>query len=104
MTVHFLKIVLNTGILPTDWCIGTIHPLYKNKSSVSDPDNYRGITLLRCTGKLFTTCLNHRLSSYADDTIIGEEQAGFRKGYSTADHVFVLHLIIELYKSVYKRV
>ena len=39
-----------------------------------------------------------------DDTILGEEQAGFRKGYSTTDHVFVLHLIIELYKSVHERV
>ena len=104
MTVDFLNNVLITGFVPTDWCLGTIHPLYKNKGSVSDPDNYRGITLLSCTGKLFTTCLNHRLSSYVDDTILGEEQAGFRKGYSTTDHVFVLHLIIELYKSVHKRV
>ena len=104
LTVDFFNIVLNTGCVPTDWCLGTIHPLYKNKGSVSDPDNYRGITLLSCTGKLFTTCLNHRLSSYVDDTILGEEQAGFRKGYSTTDHVFVLHLIIELYKSVHKRV
>ena len=39
-----------------------------------------------------------------DDTILGEEQAGFRKGYRTTDHVFALHLIIELYKSVHKRV
>ena len=57
---------------------------------------------MSCTGKLFTTCMNHRLSSYVDDTILGEEQAGFRKGYSTTDHVFVLHLIIKLYKSVHK--
>ena len=104
LTVDFLNIVLNIGFVPTDWCLGTIHPLYKIKGSVSDPDYYKGITLLSCTGKLFTTCLNHRLSSYVDGTILGEEQAGFRKGYSTTHHVFVLHLIIELYKLVYKRV
>ena len=102
LTVDFLNIVLNTGFVPTEWCLGTIHPLYKNKGSVSDPDNYIDITLLMCTCKLFTTCLNHRLSSY--DTILGEEQTGFRKGYSTTDHVYVLHLIIELYKFVHKRV
>ena len=49
-----LNIVLNIGfvstLVPFTCCI-------KNKGSVSDPDNYRGITLLSCTGKLFTTCL-----------------------------------------------
>ena len=35
-TVYFLNIVLNTGFVPTDWCLGTIHPLYKNKGLVSD--------------------------------------------------------------------
>ena len=61
--VDFLNIVLNTGF---------IHPLYKNKGSVSNPDNYRGGTLLiSCTGKLFTACLNCRLSCYVEDHILG---------------------------------
>ena len=44
--------------------------------------------------KLFTTCLNHRLSSYVENMILVEEQAGFRKGYSTTDHVFGLHTLL----------
>ena len=55
-------------------------------------------------GKLFTTCLNCRLSCYVEDHILGQEQAGFREGYSTIDHIFVLQLIVELYQSVHKRV
>ena len=35
---------------------------------------------------------------------MGKEQAGFRVGYSTIDHIFVLQIIIELYQSVKKRV
>ena len=41
--------------------MGTIIPLYKNKGSRMDPDNYRGITLLSCVGKLFTAAINERL-------------------------------------------
>ena len=81
-----------------------INPLLKNKGSVSDPDNYRGIILLSCTGILFTACLNCGLSCYVEDHILGQEQAGFRESYSTIDHIFVLQLIVELYQSVHKRV
>ena len=104
LIVDFFNIVLNTGYVPTEWCLGIICPLYKNKGSVDDPDHYRGITLLSSTCKLFTACLNTRLSKYVDDDILGKEQAGFRKGYSTIDHVFVLQLVIDLYQSVQKRV
>ena len=78
--------------------------MFKNKGSISDPDNYRGITLLRCTGKVFTACFYCRLSCYVEDHILGQEQAGFRESYSTIDHIFVLQLIVELYQSVHKRV
>ena len=104
LIVDFFNIVLNTGYVPAEWCLGIICPLYKNKGSVDDPDHYRGITLLSCTCKLFNACLNTRLSKYVDEDILGKEQAGFRKGYSTIDHVFVLHLVIDLYQSVRKRV
>ena len=41
---------------------------------------------------------------YVNDNILGREQADFREGYSTIDHAFVLHLVIELYQSVRNRV
>ena len=48
--------------------------------------------------------MNRRLSCYVDDNILGKEQAGFREGYSTTDHVFVLTHSIELYQSIHKRI
>ena len=90
--------ILKTGIIPTNWCISFISPIYKNKGPKSDPDNYRGISLISCLGKLFSALINERLTKYIDtNNIIGEEQAGFRSGYSTHDHIFVLHSIIDLY-------
>ena len=94
MIVDFLNVVFNTGCVPTEWCSGIIRSIYKNNSPITDPDNYRGITLLSCTSKLFTACLNPRFSRYVDDNILGKEQAGLTKGYSTTDHVFVLKHII----------
>ena len=103
--VNFFNVVLNSGVIPSNWCIGLIKPLYKNKGSVHDPDNYRGITLLSCLGKLFTACINDRLTNYIEGLgLMGEEQAGFRAGYSTIDHIFVLHSIIDLYVLRKKRV
>ena len=73
-------------------------PLFKNKGSPNDPDNYRGITLLSCIGKLFTAAINLRLTNYVEQTgAIGDEQAGFRAGYSTVDHIFTLHAILDIY-------
>ena len=48
--------------------------------------------------KLFIALINDRVTKFAEiNNIIGEEQAGFRAGYSTHDHIFTLHSIIDLY-------
>ena len=92
------NIVLQRGIIPSDWCVGLIMPLYKKKGSPDDPDNYRGITLLSCIGKLFTAAINYRLTNFLEQAgAIGDEQAGFRAGFSTVDHIFTLHAIIDIY-------
>ena len=96
------NLILNTGIVPEAWSKGTILPIYKNKGDVKDPDNYRGITILSCFGKLFTAVLNQRLNNYLESTgILIEEQAGFRKHYSTANHIFSLKMLIDFY--LYKK-
>ena len=92
------NIVFTSGFIPDDWSQGIISPIYKNKGDKSNPDNYRGITILSCFGKLFTAVLNTRLNNYLENmNILAEEQAGFRKGYGTADHIFNLKCLIDLY-------
>ena len=104
LAVKLFNLILKTGIVPLEWCLGLIIPIYKKKGSAGDPNNYRGITLLSCLGKHFTSCINVRLGKYFDAwSIIGEEQAAFREGYGTMDHVFVFNEIINLYLSKKKR-
>jgi hypothetical protein len=91
--------VLDTGIIPSNWLVGTIKPIFKNKGDPKEPSNYRPITILSCLGKLFTSILNHRLTTFLEENnILDENQAGFRKGYSCADHIFALHALIEILK------
>ena len=62
--------VLDTGDIPEEWMNGIILPLYKGKGSKTDCNNYRGITLLSCVGKLFTSILNERLSYFIESNNI----------------------------------
>ena len=104
LIVKLFNLILRTGHVPYDWSVGFIVPIFKKKGSKADPNNYRGVTLLSCLGKLFTMCLNVRLTKYvADQGIIGEEQAAFREGYSTMDHTFVLNELINIYLHKNKR-
>ena len=99
ITAYF-NLIFDSGIIPNCWGKGIIIPIYKNKGTQSSPDNYRGITLISSFCKLFTSVLNRRLQKYIDSyNILNQEQAGFRQNNSTADHVFALKTILDLYLS-----
>ena len=104
LLVKLFNIILNTGNVPLDWTIGIIQPIFKNKGCDEDPNNYRGITLLSCLGKLFTALLNQRLHIYLElNGYLGAEQSAFRPGYSTMDGIFMLKMLIDFYASKKKR-
>ncbi|MCW4343354.1 MAG: reverse transcriptase family protein, partial [Candidatus Thiodiazotropha endolucinida] len=95
--LKLFNIVFESGYVPTSWSTGNIIPIYKQKGDQTDPSNYRPITLLSCLGKLFTRILNDRLQQYSDKyDKISQNQAGFRKRFSTTDHIFALHMLINL--------
>ena len=88
---------------PMQWAESIIIPLHK-KGSFKDPNNYRGISLTSNLSKVFIHILNSRLQRWAEENgVIGEEQAGFRRNYSTADNVFILHSVINKYLSRHKK-
>ena len=99
VVVPFLTKLFNklydTSYFPLDWCKSVIIPLFK-KGEDSDPDSYRGISLLSIVSKVFTAILNKRLHAWAEnEEKISKEQAGFRKGCSTIDHIFTLITMVK---------
>jgi len=98
------NVILESTFIPETWCKGVIFPIYKKKGDVNNPDNYRGITILSCFGKLFTSILNNRLNTFLESSgLLCEEQAGFRKNYGTVDHIFTLKMLIDFYLSKNKK-
>jgi len=96
LMVMFNK-VLESGQIPEAWALGNIIPIFKNKGSNTDPSNYRGITLLSCMGKLFTSLLNTRLTAFLEENqLLNINQAGFRKKHSIIDHIFTLKSIVDI--------
>ena len=84
--------------------LGKPSPGQKRGREKSIPEDYRPITVLSCLSKLFTSILNNKLTQFLDlFDWLNENQAGFRKGYSTIDHIFSLNTLIELFKAQNKK-
>ena len=74
------------------------YPIY-NISFNNDlrvPLNYRGISLLNCICKIYSSVLNDRIRKYLEQNqLLADEQNGFRKNRSCMDHIYSLHSIIK---------
>lgn len=102
--VKLFNLVFDSGIVPHNWLLGDILPIYKHKGDIKSPENYRPITLLSNLGKVFTAIISNRLSNFAEENdLISESQAGFRKGRSTTDNIFVINCLIEIFRSTKRK-
>jgi hypothetical protein len=89
--------ICSNSLYPVQWSSTYISPIYKSGDS-SMPENYRGIEINSCIGKLFNTVLNNRLDKYLiDNNFINKCQIGFSKKARTSDHILVLKTLIDKY-------
>ena len=70
---------LKQSTIPEKLRYSIIRVLYKGKGNSEEPNSYRGIALENAALKLFSHALVKRLSPLVD-SMIPEEQFGFRKG------------------------
>lgn len=85
------------GIVPSIWQKSIIKPI--PKGSAKDPYvplNYRGISLISCISKVYSSVLNKRIVKFCNSLgIFPDEQNGFRSGRSCEDHIFSVTSIIK---------
>ena len=89
----------------SDWGKCIINHIPKSSTTDRrDPFSYRGISLAPAMYKLYYLVLNSRLNSWSDkNPKLVDEQNGFRKGKTTADHVLFLVNIIDTREKLKKK-
>jgi hypothetical protein len=96
LILKLFQFCFDKSLVPSFWSKAVITPI--PKGSMKDPCvplNYRGISLLCCFSKLYSSVLNNRLVHEADDkNWLVEEQNGFRKKRSCLDHMYVISSVL----------
>ena len=89
------KEIFNKGNTPKEWSESIIKPLLKAGKDINEPLSYRGISLMPTAAKIFTSILNNRLKHYLEkNSLLCDEQNGFREKRSCLDHIFTLTTIL----------
>lgn len=79
--------------IPEEWETSLISTIHK-KGRRDDCDNYRGIAVTSLVSRIYEKLIRNRIEKEYND-MEAEEQAGFRAGRSTVDHIFCVTQIIE---------
>ncbi|GJX32437.1 retrovirus-related pol polyprotein LINE-1, partial [Tanacetum coccineum] len=82
-------------LMPDEWRLSEVIPIYKNKGDVQACSNYRGIKLLSHTIKLWERVIEKRLRR---ETRVSENQFGFMSGRSTTEAIHLLRSLMEKYR------
>ena len=78
--------------MPDEWRRSVLVPLYKGKGDIKECENYRRITLMSHSMKLWERIIEARIRK---EVTIAEQQFGFMPGRSTTDTIFCLRMLLE---------
>lgn len=95
---HIINVSFNKGVYPDKLKISKSIPIYKNKGSHSDPQNYRNISLTSQFSKIIESAFKARLSKFLErNHLLPNFQHGFRAGRSTETAIKDLCLSLYLH-------
>ena len=81
------------GKIPEEWKITKVISIFK-KGDRTNPENYRGISLL-CSGYKIYAKIISRILSNITEAVLLEEQLNFRKRQSCINNIFTVKQIVE---------
>jgi exonuclease III len=92
-----LSVLINMSVecdmVPSDWKIARVTPIYKGNGSKEDPSNYRPISVVCHVAKVFEKVIARQFINYlTNHNLISEYQSAYLQGYSTQTS---LHRIID---------
>ena len=93
MFTNMFNMCLREGKLPNSWKDASVIIIHK-KGDTADIKSYRPISLLPITYKVFSQVILRRMLRTLDQHQ-PREQAGFRSGFSTIDHIQVISQLQE---------
>ena len=88
--------IWQTGEWPTPWTQSLVITLPQKKCNLLQCQNYRTISFISHASEVMLKILLNSLTPQAE-TIIAEEQAGFRPGRSSTEQIFSLRILCERY-------
>lgn len=95
---YFIEFSFITGIFPANCSIARVFPLHK-KGDISDPNNYRPISILSCFAKILERLIYDRFLAFLKKhNVIHKSQYGFQKGVCTG------HAILDIVTNTFDNI
>ena len=99
LLAHIYNLSLFSGIIPSDWKLARITPIYKGKGQRTDPNNHRPISVVSPIAKILEKSVKCQLVSYLQQhNILSSCQSAYLKNHSTQTslHHIVDHLLTNI--------
>ena len=90
---HIFNLSIQTGIVPTDWKLARVTPVYKGKGDDTDPGNYRPISVVGHVAKLMEKEIQVQFVNYLKKyNFISYDQSAYLENHSTQTS---LHRVVD---------
>jgi hypothetical protein len=82
-------------VVPGDWKLANVSPIYKGKGGSDNVANYRPISVTNCFIKILEKIIFKHLHTYLlRYNILSDDQSGFRHRDSTINQLLVIYDVI----------
>ena len=96
-TLRLFNSILSSSIYPSQWKMDILSPIHKSGEK-NDPNNFRGVTVSSCFGKLFNKLLQKRLEDFCKSkNYISNVQGSGKAGSRTSDHLLIVKFLTDKY-------